>query len=237
MESLPESNHTVCALKLPILKTGEYKLWSMRMEQYMLHTDHNLWDIVVNGNAPIAVAAAGASGEVPPKTTKELQQRKNELKAKSTLLLGIPDEHLLKFHGIQDAKSLWEAIKNRGESLDRIYDRFQKLVIQLEIHKEKVSQEDVNMKLLRSLPPAWNTHALIIRNKGDLETMTTDELYHNLKVYEGEIKGQLSLSSNSQNVAFISAENTSSTNKTVNTADNTASTHDQASPSPSTYAD
>ncbi|GJS75774.1 putative ribonuclease H-like domain-containing protein [Tanacetum coccineum] len=235
----------------------------MRMEQYMLHTDHNIWDIVVNGNTPVAVVAAGASGEVPPKTAKELQQRKNELKAKSTLLLYIPDEYLLKFHGIQDVKSLWEAIKNRfggnkeskkmqkavlkqqfesftasrGESLDRIYDRFQKLFSQLEIHGEKDSQEDVNMKLLRSLPPAWNTHALIIRNKGDLETVTTNDLYHNLKVYEGKIKGQSSSNSNSQNVAFISAKNTSSTNETVNTADNTASTHDQASPSPSTYAD
>ncbi|GJW06441.1 ribonuclease H-like domain-containing protein [Tanacetum coccineum] len=189
----------------------------MRMEQYMLHTNHNLWDIVVNGNTPVAVAAAGASGKVPPKTAKELQQKKNELQAKSTLLLGIPDEHLMKFHGIQDAKSLWGAIKARFGG-NKESKKMQKAVMnQLEIHGEKISHEDVNMKLLRSLPLTWNTHALIIRNKGDLETVSTYDLYHNLKVYE--------------------AKNTSSTNETVNTADNTASTHDQASPSPSTYAD
>nr|GEY11513.1 hypothetical protein [Tanacetum cinerariifolium] len=48
---------------------------------------------------------------VPPKTKAQKLARKNELKAKSTLLLAIPEEHLLKFHSIKDAKSLWEAIK------------------------------------------------------------------------------------------------------------------------------
>ncbi|GJV17781.1 hypothetical protein Tco_1363104 [Tanacetum coccineum] len=237
MESLPESNHTVSALKLPILKTGEYELWSMRMELYMLHTDHNLWDIVVNGNAPVAVAAAGASGKVAPKTAKELQQRKNELKAESTLLLGILDEHLLKFHGIQDARFLWEAIKNRfGRNKES--KKMQKAVLKQQFKSFTASRgESLDRIYDRSLPSAWNTHALIIKNKGDLKTVTIDDLYHNLKVYEGEIKGQSSSNSNTQNVAFISVENTSSTNEIVNIADNTASTHDQASPSPSTYAD
>ncbi|GKA53531.1 hypothetical protein Tco_0746846 [Tanacetum coccineum] len=54
-----------------------------------------------------------AEGLIPPKTAKQKLARKNELKDKSTLLLAIPDEHLLKFHGIKDAKTLWEAIKTR----------------------------------------------------------------------------------------------------------------------------
>ncbi|GJR37440.1 hypothetical protein Tco_1213124 [Tanacetum coccineum] len=117
------------------------------------------------------------------------------------MLLAIPDEHLLKFHGIKDAKTLWEAIKTS----------------QLEIHCEVISQEDPNLKFLRSLPLAWNTHTLIMRNKFDLDTFSMDDLYYNLKVYEAEIKGQSSSSSNSQNVAFVSSDNTSSTNKAVNT--------------------
>ncbi|GKC21916.1 putative reverse transcriptase domain-containing protein, partial [Tanacetum coccineum] len=80
--------------------------------------------------------------------------RKNELKAKSTLLLAIPDENLLKFHGIKDAKTLWETIKARSEGLDKTYDGFQKLISQLESHGEVISQEDANLKLLRSLPSA-----------------------------------------------------------------------------------
>ncbi|GJY75924.1 hypothetical protein Tco_0481040 [Tanacetum coccineum] len=127
-------------------------------------------------------------------------------------------KHLLKFHGIKDAKTLWEAIKARSERLDKTYARFQKLISQLEIHGEVISQEDANLKLLRSLPSVWNNIALIMRNKADLDVLSTEDLYNNLKVYEAEIKSQSSSSSNSQSVAFVSSENTSSTNEAVNTA-------------------
>ncbi|GJT76390.1 hypothetical protein Tco_1043115 [Tanacetum coccineum] len=187
------------------------------MEQYLTHTDYALWEVIVNSDAPaIASASAGTEGPIPPKIAEQKLARKNEFKAKNTLLLAIPDEHLLKFHGIKDAKSLWEAIKARSEGLDKTYDRFQKLISQLEIHGEVISQEDANLKFLRSLPSAWNNIALIIRNKSDLDTLSMDDLYNNLKVYECEIKGQSSL--NSQNVAFVSSENTSNTNEAVNTA-------------------
>ncbi|GKB37140.1 ribonuclease H-like domain-containing protein [Tanacetum coccineum] len=236
----------------------------MRMEQYLTHTDYALWEVIVNGDAPaIASASAGTEGPIPPKTAEQKLARKNELKAKSTLLLAIPDEHLLKFHGIKDAKTLWEAIKarfggnkeskkmqktilkqqyenfvaSRSEGLDKTYDRFQKLISQLEIHGEDISQEDANLKLLRSLPSAWNNIALIMRNKSDLDTLSMDDLYNNLKVYEAEIKGQSSSSSNSQNVAFVSSENTSSTNEAVNTAHDVSTASSQGQVSSSTYAD
>ncbi|GJW07584.1 ribonuclease H-like domain-containing protein [Tanacetum coccineum] len=82
------------------------------MEQYLTHTDYALWEVIMNGDAP-AIASASTKGPIPPKTAEQKLARKNELKAKSTLLLAIPDEHLLKFHGIKDAKTLWEAIKAR----------------------------------------------------------------------------------------------------------------------------
>ncbi|GKB74393.1 hypothetical protein Tco_0935805 [Tanacetum coccineum] len=69
-------------------------------------------EVIVNGDA-LAVASASVEGPIPLKTAKQKLARRNELKAKSTLLLAIPDEHLLKFHGIKDAKTLWEAIKTR----------------------------------------------------------------------------------------------------------------------------
>ncbi|GKA06179.1 putative ribonuclease H-like domain-containing protein [Tanacetum coccineum] len=93
----------------------EYTSNSMRMEQYLTHTDYALWEVIVNGDAPTAIspASAGTKGHIPPKTNEQKLARKNELKAKITLLLAIPDEYLLKFHGIKDAKTLWEAIKAR----------------------------------------------------------------------------------------------------------------------------
>ncbi|GKA62987.1 hypothetical protein Tco_0762506 [Tanacetum coccineum] len=63
-----------------------------------------------------------------------------------------------------------------------------------------------------------------------------DDLYNNLKVYEAEIKVQSSSSSNSQNVAFISLKNTSSTNKAVNTAHEVSTASSQGQASSSTYA-
>ncbi|GJS21597.1 ribonuclease H-like domain-containing protein [Tanacetum coccineum] len=126
---------------------------------------------------------------------------------------------------------------SRSEGLDKTYDRFQKLISQLEIHGEVISQEDANLKLLRSLPLAWNNIALIMRNKSDLDTLSMDDLYNNLKVYESEIKVQSSSSSNSQNVAFVSSKNTSSTNEVVNTAHEVSTASSQGQASSSTYAD
>ncbi|GJY64445.1 hypothetical protein Tco_0465905 [Tanacetum coccineum] len=137
------------------------------------------------------------------------------------LKLGILNEHQLKFKSIKDAKLLLEAVEKRFgrnaatkktqrnflkkqyenftapslEMLDQTFDRLQKLMSQLELLDEKFSQEDVNQKLLRSLPPEWNTHAVVWRNKGELETMRMDDLYNNLKVYEPEVKGMSSSSS------------------------------------------
>ncbi|GKC24383.1 hypothetical protein Tco_1026533 [Tanacetum coccineum] len=48
-----------------------------------------------------------------------------------------------------------------SEMLDQTFDRLQKLLSQLELLDEKLSQEDVNQKLLRSLSPEWNTHAVV----------------------------------------------------------------------------
>nr|GEW10807.1 ribonuclease H-like domain-containing protein [Tanacetum cinerariifolium] len=103
----------VSALKLPVLKTKEYDLWSMRMEQYLTFTDNAHWEVIVNGDLVSLVASAITEGHIRPKTAEQKLAKKNKLKAKSTLMLAIPDEHLLKFHACKDAKSLWEAIKNR----------------------------------------------------------------------------------------------------------------------------
>ncbi|GJR26970.1 retrovirus-related pol polyprotein from transposon TNT 1-94 [Tanacetum coccineum] len=92
-----------------------------------------------------------------------------------------------------------------------------------------VIQENVNQKLLRSLSPEWNTHAVVWRNKADLDTMSMDDLYNNLKVYEPEVKGMSSSSSSTQNMAFVSSSNnnTSSTNEAVNTANGVSTANTQ----------
>ncbi|GKB52567.1 hypothetical protein Tco_0903320, partial [Tanacetum coccineum] len=126
---------------------------------------------------------------------------------------------------------------SRSEGLDKTYYRFQKLISQLEIHGEVISQEDANLKLLRSLPSAWNNIALFMRNKSEIDRLNMDDLYNNLKVYEYEIKSQSSSNSNSQNVAFVSSDDTSSTNEAVNTAHDVPTARLKGQASSSTYAD
>ncbi|GKC89292.1 hypothetical protein Tco_1149941 [Tanacetum coccineum] len=211
-----ESPQMVSTVKLPILKKGEYTLWSMRMEQYLTNTDYSLWQVILNGDGPIQVTTDenGVETEVPPKTAQALLQRQRERKAKSILLLAIPDEYQLRFHGIKDAKSLWAAIKSRfggnveskkmqktvlkqqfenfsvsdTEGLDKAYDRFQKLISLLEVHGAVVPNEDANQKFLRALPSSWNNVALIMRNKDGIDDLDIDDLYNNLKVFEADIK-------------------------------------------------
>ncbi|GJW46734.1 uncharacterized mitochondrial protein-like protein [Tanacetum coccineum] len=186
-----QSRQHVSELKLLGLKTGDYDLWSMRMEKYLTHTDYALWEVIVNGDAP---AIASASTEA------------------------IPDEHLLKFHGIKDAKTLWEAIKTRFEG-NKESKKIQKTILKQQYENFTASRSEGRDKSYdRILPLSWNDIALIMRNKSDLYTISMDDLYNNLKVYKAEIKSQSSSRSNSQNVAFVSSENTSNTNEAVNTA-------------------
>nr|GEZ63444.1 hypothetical protein [Tanacetum cinerariifolium] len=147
---------------------------------------------------------------------------------------------------IKDAKTLMEAIKKRfggntetkkvqktllkqqfenfsgfsSKGLDQIHDRLQKLVSQLEIHGGSLSQEDVNLKFLRSLPSEWKTHTLIWRNKTDLEDKSLDDLFNSLKIYELKVKHSSSLGTESHNLAFVSSTPTDSTNNSVSAAVN-----------------
>ncbi|GJW82892.1 putative ribonuclease H-like domain-containing protein [Tanacetum coccineum] len=220
--------HMMAASKVPMLNPGEFKLWRMRIEQYIQMIDYALWEVIENGNtAPKTTVVEGVKKVMPPTTAKEKAQKRLEVKARSTLMMGIPIEHELKFNLIKDAKLLMKAIENRfgrnaatkktqrnllkqqyenftalrSEMLDQTFDRLQKL-------------------LLRSLSPEWNTHVVVWRNKTDLDTMSMDDLYNNLKVYEPEVKGMSSSSSSTQNMAFVSSSNNnnSSTNGAVSTA-------------------
>ncbi|GJU58874.1 hypothetical protein Tco_1236640 [Tanacetum coccineum] len=128
-----------------------------------------------------------------------------------------------RFRGNKESKKVQKTLlkqqyenfnRNSSEGLDQIYDRMQKLTSQLEIHRG----EDVNLKLLRSLPSEWKTHTLIWRNKSNLEDLSMYDLYNNLKIYEDEIMGSSSINQNTQNVAFVSSNSTSSTNEAVKTA-------------------
>ncbi|GKF07079.1 hypothetical protein Tco_0041303 [Tanacetum coccineum] len=79
----------------------------------------------------------------------------------------------------------------------------------------------------------------LILNKADLDTMSMDNLYNNLQVYEPEVKGMSSSSSSTQNMASVSTSNnnTSSTNEAVNTAHGVSTASTQVNAASSTNID
>ncbi|GJY61032.1 ribonuclease H-like domain-containing protein [Tanacetum coccineum] len=159
--------------------------------------------------------------EFPITSAEDKAQKRLEVKARSTLMMGIPNEHQLKFNSIKDAKKLLEAVEKRfggnaatkktqrnllkhqyenftvpsSEMLDQTFDRLQKLV--------------------SYLSPEWNTHVVVWRKKADLDTMSMDDHYNNLKVYEPKVKGMSSSSSSTQNMAFVSSSNNNTSSTTL----------------------
>ncbi|GKC49656.1 hypothetical protein Tco_1072401, partial [Tanacetum coccineum] len=148
-----DSAHMVAASKVPMLKPDN------------------------GATLPKTSVVEGVEKVMPITSAEDKAQRRLEVKARSTLMMGIPNEHQLKFNSIKDTKLLLEAVEKRfgrnaatkkthknllkqqyenfttpsSEMLDQTFDRLQNLVSQLELLDEKLSQEDVNQKLLRSL--------------------------------------------------------------------------------------
>ncbi|GJY68952.1 ribonuclease H-like domain-containing protein [Tanacetum coccineum] len=203
-------------IKLPILKKEEYDIWAMEMEHYLEYIDNDVWKVIQNGNSKkrISTGKDGIVRILSPVTAAEIQAVEKERKAKNILLMAIPKEHMRRFHGMDDAKEIWEAIRTRfggnanskkmqkavfkqqfeafkissSEGLEKGYDRFQQLLSQLEAHGAEVSTEDANHKFLRSLPPVWSNLAMTMRTKPKVDTLSIDDLYNSLRVFEQEIQ-------------------------------------------------
>ncbi|GJZ90266.1 putative ribonuclease H-like domain-containing protein, partial [Tanacetum coccineum] len=174
--------------------------------------DYALWEVIKNGNSWVSIPqTAQENGTLVtkmsiPVTAKEKTNKKNDVKARSLLLMALPNEHQLTF-----------------KSLDFIFNRLQKIVSRLAILGVVIAQEDLNSKFLSSLPPEWNTHVVVWMNKPEVETMSIDDLYNNFKIVKQKVKKSIDASSGAQNLAFMTASSTSSTND-ANTASPQVST-------------
>ncbi|GJY01413.1 hypothetical protein Tco_0359565, partial [Tanacetum coccineum] len=216
-----ENSQNNALAKLPMLKLGEFEMWEIRIKQYFQIQDYALWEVIENGNSwvpiPVTTLESGPSTVLKmtvPSTTEEKIWKKNDVKARSLLLMALPNEHQLTFNQYADAQSMFIAIKARfggndatkktqkallkqqyenfnatsSESLDSIFNRLQKLVSRLAILGVDTPPEDLNFKFLRSLPSEWDTHVVVWMNKPDFETMGLDDLYNNFKIVEQKVK-------------------------------------------------
>ncbi|GKA40187.1 ribonuclease H-like domain-containing protein [Tanacetum coccineum] len=239
-QQLIPTTTTISNIKLSILKKKEYDIWAMEMEHYLEYIDNDVWKVIQNGNSKkrISTGKDGVVRILPPVFAAEIHAVEKERKARTILLMAIPKEHLRRFHGMDDAKEIWEAIRTRfsgnanskkmqkavlkqqfeaftissSEGLEKGYDRFQQLLSQLEAHGAEVFTKDANHKFLRSLPLAWLNMTMTMRTKPDVDTLSIDDLYNNLRVFEQELTSTSKSFTSAQNVAFVS-HNKCSTNK------------------------
>ncbi|GKC27329.1 hypothetical protein Tco_1034623 [Tanacetum coccineum] len=209
-----ESAQSNTTAKLPILKLGKYEMWVIRIKQLFQVQDYALWEVIKNGNSWVSV----------PQTTQEngTLVTKIQYTDAKTMFAAIET----RFGGNEATKKTQKTLLKQQyenfsasstESLDSIFNRLQKIVSRLAILGVVISQEDLNSKFLSSLPPEWNTHVVVWMNKAEIETMSIDDLYNNFKIVEQNVKKSVGASSGSQNLAFMTALSTSSTNE-VNTA-------------------
>ncbi|GJW92451.1 ribonuclease H-like domain-containing protein [Tanacetum coccineum] len=197
MES--DSVNLTTTTKLPVLKPGYYEQWRFIIEQYIQCIDYALWGVIENGNSfkpktqTSKVEGTSSTTTLGPATIEEKAQKRNDVKARNAIEK--------RFGGNEATK------KTRKNLLKQQYENFS-------------ASKDVNQKFLRSLSFEWYTHTIMWRNKADLRTLSMDDLYNNLKIYETEVKGAASSSSDTKNMAFVSSitNNSSSTNEAVNTA-------------------
>nr|GEW02558.1 hypothetical protein [Tanacetum cinerariifolium] len=187
-------------MKIPLL---EYFATKFRIQQYLQNKHYALWEVIEfgdsykapqeeTGKVPASESSAKKKGRTVVITTEDMQKRRNDVKARTTLLLALPDEHQLRFN------------------------KLQAIVSHLEFMDVKIEQDDLNQKFLTSLAPEWLMYTIVWRNKDDLDIMSLDDVYNHLKVYEPEVQKKSEL--NSQNMAFISSSNTNSRKGKVHTA-------------------
>ncbi|GJS23966.1 putative ribonuclease H-like domain-containing protein [Tanacetum coccineum] len=228
--------------KFPYLKKDEYETWAMKMEYWIMNSDHNLWNIVLNGNSRKKTGRdpKGNIMILPPVSVEEHIAVQRETKARTILLQSLPEDHMADFHHLDDARDIWLAVKARfggndeskkmrksmlkqefsefrvseSEGLHKGYDRFQKILSQLNQMQAKPDNEDCNMKFLRALPPSWSQVAITLKTKGGLDYLSFDDLYNKLRTLEIDVKGGSSYDSRGTSApthsAFISAASTNS---------------------------
>nr|GFB98828.1 ribonuclease H-like domain-containing protein [Tanacetum cinerariifolium] len=146
------------------------------IQQYLQNEHYALWEVIEfgdsykappeeTGKGPTSETSARKKGRTVAITMEDMLKRRNDVKARTTLLLALPDEHQLRFSKYETAKELWEAIlKTFGGNEATKKIKLQAIVSHLEFMDVEIKQDDLNQKFLTSLAPEW-----LIR-KGEVHT-------------------------------------------------------------------
>nr|GEW83305.1 ribonuclease H-like domain-containing protein [Tanacetum cinerariifolium] len=200
------------------------------MEYWIMNTEHNLWKIIQNGNSKKSLGRDSKGGIIifPPVSFEAHVAVQRETKARTLLLQSLPEDHMADFHHLDDAREIWLDVKARfggnkeskkirktmlkqafsefsvseEKGLHKGYDRFQKILSQLNQMQEKPDNDDVNIKFLKALPPSWSQVALTLKTRGGLEYLSFDDLYNKLSIMEDVLHSFVAENKPTQQLAY-----------------------------------
>ncbi|GKA29178.1 hypothetical protein Tco_0715423 [Tanacetum coccineum] len=129
--------------KFPYLKKDEYETWAMKMEYWIMNSDHNLWNIVLNGNSRKKTGRdpKGNIMILPPVSVEEHIAVQRETKARTILLQSLPEDHIADFHHLDDARDIWLAVKARFRGNDKS-KKMRKSMLKQEFLEFRVSESE-----------------------------------------------------------------------------------------------
>ncbi|GJY52360.1 hypothetical protein Tco_0443207 [Tanacetum coccineum] len=170
-------------------------MWKLRIEQYFQVQYYALWDVIENGNSfkPTAQTTTNVEGTStilisgPVNADKNIQ-KKNDVKARSMLLMALPNEHLLTFNQYKDAKTLFAVVQTRFDGNDATKKTQKNILKQMYKNFSASSTESIDSIFNRL--QKINTYVVVWRNKPNLDTMSFDDLYNNFKIVKMEVKEQ-----------------------------------------------
>nr|GFD19320.1 hypothetical protein [Tanacetum cinerariifolium] len=91
-----------------------------------------------------------------------MQKKKNDVKARTTLLLSRKKNILKQQYGNFKAEGT--------ETLEQTFNSLQVIVSQLQFMDVDIEKDDLNKKFLTSLAPEWLIHTIVWRNRNDLDS-------------------------------------------------------------------
>nr|GEZ75446.1 hypothetical protein [Tanacetum cinerariifolium] len=218
--------------KIPILDTGKLEQCKFRIQQYLQNEHYALWEAegsetleqIFNRLQAIVSHLEFIDVEIEQDDLNQkfftslapewLINRKGEVNTDSILTVSThvspikyEDINQINEDDIKEMDIKWNmALLKGSETLEQIFNRLQAIVSHLEFMDVEIEQDDLNQKFFTSLAPEWLMYMIVWRNRCDLDTMSLDDLYNHLIVYEPEVQKKSEL--NSQNMAFISSSKT-----------------------------
>ena len=192
--------------RTPLFDGLNYAFWSIRMKVYLQAQGTNIWKMIVNiYDIPVGPSATNS-------TEKKIFE--DNSKVMNAILSGLTEIVFVKVMHYETAKEIWDKLRNiyegddkiKGAKLQTYRAQFENLKMKEEENiaayflrvdeivniikglGEKVDEQVIVQKILRSLPMRFDSKISVVEERSDLDTMTMDELHGTLTAYEMRIE-------------------------------------------------